>query len=101
MVCRLLRDQRPILDWSEMVSVSHTPKRLPGVEHPRLRTLIGRRRLGERSQQWKQQDGRAEESCIHFQSGYMSDPPSVSLCGAPPVARTVYNSHGPCSEGAW
>jgi len=41
------------------------------------------------------------EKLLYFQSGYMSDPPSVSRVGSPPCAGTVYNSHGPSGDAAW
>ncbi len=37
----------------------------------------------------------------HLQCGYMSDPPAVTLRGEPPVAGTMYSSHGPFVEAPW
>ena len=37
----------------------------------------------------------------YFQSGFMSEPPSVSRTGYPPEMLTTYNSQGPRSEMPW
>ncbi len=38
---------------------------------------------------------------FYFQSGVMSEPPSVSRTGVPPWAGIMYSSHGPRSEAPW
>ena len=37
----------------------------------------------------------------YFQSGVMSEPPSVILTGVPPWAGIMYNSQGPRSDAPW